>query len=676
VVCRAQAVGWIGAVVCCLFAGQISAATPPSEKLFPDTTKGYLAIPDVDELRNKFDLTQLGQLAADPAMKPFADDLKKQLKERLSRQGVTIGITWDDLDGVYGGEVAIALIQPNLDKKLHALALTCDTTGHADEAKKLLAKLHINLVGAGGNDKGKGAKKSLEKFEGVDLLIYNMPPRANEQVGRKVIYVYHDDLLLACDDLDITKEIVTKLNAKGAEKGSLAAVESFGGAMLEVKGASGAILPHAKWWIEPFGYGEVVRAANGGKKKRGKDMLQILHDQGFSALQGIGGFITFSTGEHEILHRTFIYAPAVKGAMGAEKYLLAARMLQFPNGAEQAPQPWIPRDAATYLSVNFKVKEAFEYSSTLVDAIAGDKDVFTSVLESLKKDKKGPRIDLREELVAFAGERVSLCTDYVLPITTKSERFMVAIEVTDVVAVRKAVAKLMKADPNARAVDTKKLGIPKEIEIWEIVNEDEPEADLPNIMVDGPGETETKAEEEPKEEEKETAFIPNSAITVIPTAGGKGGYLIASTHVDFLVKLLHSEKENDKLNRSGDLAMVNEALRKIVAPQESMRLFSRSDESLRPTYELMKQGKMPEAETMFAKLLNRMLNDDPDNKAPRKQLIDGTKLPDFQIARRYLGPAGIAMESKEKGWLLSGVLLTKDGAAVELAREPAEKKQD
>ena len=34
------------------------------------------------------------------------------------------------------------------------------------------------------------------------------------------------------------------------------------------------------------------------------------------------------------------------------------------------------------------------------------------------------------------------------------------------------------------------------------------------------------------------------------------------------------------------------------------------------------------------------------------------------------------MESKEKGWLLSGILLTKDGAALELAKQPEEKKQD
>lgn len=665
-VCRFQAAGWIG-VICCLFAGTVSAAVPPSEKLLPDTTKGYLAIPNVDELRKKFDATQLGQLASDPAMKPFAEDLKKQLKERLSRQGVTIGLTWEDLEGVYGGEVSIGLIQPNFNNKLHALALTCDTTGHDAEAKALLKKLDANLT-------KKGGVKVVEKAHGAELIVYTLPARANEQIGRKIIYIHHADLLIACDDFDIAKDILGRHVGQAGK--DLAGVAGFEGAMSEVKAASAGIAPHAKWWVEPFGYGEVVRAANGGKKKRGKDMLHILHEQGFSAIQGIGGFVTFSTGEHEILHRTFLYAPADPKAEKGDKYQLAMRMLSFPNSAEKAPQPWIPRDAATYLTMNLDIKNAFERSSTLVDAIAGDKDVFAEILNSLEKDKNGPKVNLRTELVAHAGERISLCTDYVLPISTKSERFMIAIEVTDAVAVRKTIAKLMKADPNARAVDTKKLNIPKDVEIWEIVNEEE-EVSIPDVTVNGPGETETKAEEETAQEgEEETVFLPNSAVTVIQTPGEKGGYLIGATHVDFLVKLLNAEKENDTLNRSGDVAMVYESLRKLVPAQEAMRFFSRSDESLRPTYELMKQGKMPEAETMFAKLLNRLLNEDDENKTLRKQLIDGTKLPDFQVARRYLGPAGMSMESKEKGWLLSGILLTKDGAALELAKQPEEKKQD
>jgi len=44
---------------------------PTSESLFPETTKGYLSVGSVDQLREAWDKTQLGQLTKDPAMKPF-----------------------------------------------------------------------------------------------------------------------------------------------------------------------------------------------------------------------------------------------------------------------------------------------------------------------------------------------------------------------------------------------------------------------------------------------------------------------------------------------------------------------------------------------------------------------------------------------------------------------------
>ena len=55
-------------------------AVVPSDQLMPATTTGYVSIADVDRLRVDFDKTQLGQLMADPIMKPFADDLKRQIE--------------------------------------------------------------------------------------------------------------------------------------------------------------------------------------------------------------------------------------------------------------------------------------------------------------------------------------------------------------------------------------------------------------------------------------------------------------------------------------------------------------------------------------------------------------------------------------------------------------------
>ena len=44
-----------------------------------------------------------------------------------------------------------------------------------------------------------------------------------------------------------------------------------------------------RWFIDPLRYAETMRAASGGKKKRGTDILKVLRNQGFDAIEGVGG---------------------------------------------------------------------------------------------------------------------------------------------------------------------------------------------------------------------------------------------------------------------------------------------------------------------------------------------------------------------------------------------------
>ncbi|MCA9150045.1 MAG: hypothetical protein KDA92_12120, partial [Planctomycetales bacterium] len=103
---------------------------------------------------------------------------------------------------------------------------------------------------------------------------------------------------------------------------------------------------------------------------------------------------------------------------------------------------------------------------------------------------------------------------------------------------------------------------------------------------------------------------------------------------------------------------------------DSLRSFGRTDESYRPNYELIRQNKMPESESLLGRVLNRMLGPD-DETVLRKQNIDGSKLPDFQVVRRYLGPTGMFMRSEKDGWYVAGVLLNKEDAYVEEAASTA-----
>jgi hypothetical protein len=619
-------------------------AAPSSESLLPASTKGYIATSDVDQVRAKFKETQLGELVNDPVMKPFIEDLKEQIGKKLEKAGKRMGLKWADMEGVYGGEVALALVQPDAkDKTSHATVLLVDITGKRDKADALLAKVDAN-------QKANKAVRSSLKAGGVEMVVYSQPLATGAKVPEKAYYYIKDDVLVATDHVTVATEIAGRFG--GAGTGSLSSLEAFKAAMKRNDDAAGGMQQQLRWFVEPFGYAEVSRAMQGGRRKRGNDMLKILKDQGFTAVQGLGGYIYFATGNEDILHRTYIYAPPVAGKGGdraKDKYNLAMRMLDFPNSTKATdldPQAWALPDVASYLTFNAKIKDAFELSKTLVDAIAGDEGVFDDIWLNLETDPNGPKINIRKELVDLLGERITIMTDVKVPVDLKSERLLGLVDVKDPVKVAKALEKAFAHDPAA-----KKRIIKGQI-IWELTQE-EGVAEDTELMIEGAGFVSKEEGEEAVAEEEAAPVLPNMAMTVFD------GHLIVSTHVEYITEFIERQGTHKGLAAEPDFIRVTAELKRLGSGHDSFRFFTRTNESYRATYELVKQNKLPQAETLLARLLNGMVGSKEEG-ALRKQAIDGSKLPPYEAVIKYFAPGGFYVQSERDGWFIVGCQLKKE----------------
>lgn len=619
------------------------AVSPPSEDLFPATTKGWVSVPNVDMLRADFKLTQLGKLIEDPVMQPFMEDLGKQLEEKLDEAGVKLGLKFADLDGVYGGEVATGMLKPDAKAKdSHAVALTVDVTGKHAAATALLAKIDKNLI-------AKGAVKAAKKLGATTLVIYTLPMKAGIKLPEKAIYALEGDMLIASDDEAVLIGMLGRLGAKKAAD-SLGATVPYKQVAAKVHGTKEPLDTHLRWFIEPLGYAEATRAANGGKVKRGLDKIKTLRDQGFACLQGIGGRVDFHDDEHEVLHQTYVYAPADPKAKAGNKYVKAANILDFPNGKNLEVQPWVPNTVSSYLTLNWDLQKAFEHFGSLFDAFADEPGTWEEIVAGLESDPNGPEIDLNEELMAHLGQRVTAIVDHTHPIHPACERVLVAIELNpaDKGAEKKvldAIKKLMKVEKDARAIQIEGH------DAWEIAERTE-EAVIPDLIIDSP---EFVALEGKPVEEAVAVAAPaerkiNWAVTVA------NGHLIFGTHVGLIADVLKAKAPAAQLATAADLARVRKALVKLGSGDDSFRFFTRTDEACHPTFELLKKGLMPKAETILGRSLNQAFA--PAKKGElRRQEIDGKKLPAWEKIAGYFGPAGTYVQSEDDGWLIKGCLL-------------------
>lgn len=615
------------ACVCLLLCSSALATPPTSETLLPNSTKGYFSVGNVPELAKNWQKTQLHQLLNDPVMQPFTADLHRQLGEKWLKSHEKIGLSIDDLRGIATGELAAAMVGTTEGKT--ALAVFVDVSGQEDRAQGVLKKASEQLIKDGG-------KRSQRKIAGVDVIVYDIPAPDDPKVIRHVVFFQKDGLLCGADDLAVATDVLKRWDGKQTD--NLSSQEAYKTVMARCQASAGDLKPDVRWFVDPLGFAEAMRIGDEKKMKT----LKMLRNQGFGAIRGLGGYVNFVTGDYEMLHRTAIYAPP--------PYEKAMRMLAFPNRADAAPLDWVPRSLATYTTLQCDIKNAFEYSSTLVDEAFGGENILEDLITDIREDENGPQIDLRKDLVAHLGQRVTVITDYKLPVSPTSERLLFAIEATNTKALAEAVKKSLQDDP-----DVIKRVFGTHI-IWEMKSEDAPVAAVtvehPGGGGDGgqaTGEQDVKAIEKKVEEVR----IPNAAIAVA------NGHLFVSSHVDFLEKILSKLPERDRLDGDVDYHRVGEELKKLGAVETSGRNFSRIDDEYRVTYELFREGKLPQADTMLAHLINRILGEEKDGVV-RKARLDGSKLPEYEVVRRYLGVSGSYVTSEKDGWFMIGFVLNKE----------------
>ncbi|MBN2475917.1 MAG: hypothetical protein JXB62_14995 [Pirellulales bacterium] len=698
----------------CVLAAPPSRAAQPAENLFPETTKGFLAVASVPSLIEHWNQTQLGRLMADPVMEPFADDLRQQYESRWTGVRRRLGLTLDDLKDVPSGEIGIGVVLAAPDRA--AVALVMDVTGNLPKAQALLEKVAENLI-------ARGAKQDTGTVaEGTQPVVHfdvPPPPEIEGAKNQQVYYLLTDQLLVASTDLNVLRGILAR--AAGTPRSSLATLPDFQVAMGRCSQDAGGAIPQIRWFIHPLGYAEAIRAATPPQQRRkGKPVVEILQNQGLAAVRSAAGFVSLASEGYEMVHRTFVYVPP--------PYKNAMKMLAFPAGSDFKPQPWVPRDVATYTTFYCDVLVAFDNFGPLFDEVFGgeeymfrvaaecqqdlekgtvpqaigeqldklrmtlspqaavatrqagsvweitDQDaiyvvrkraadlraylqytgIWAEVLDGMKTQEDGPKIDLRAELIRHLGRRITVISDYELPITTTSERLLYAIETADEQKVALAIEKTMKTEPTAKR---------REIDghvVWEIIEEahlDVPEVRvgaIPSLMPDESGDEDDS--ETPKEPFR---LLPHAAVTVA------NGHLFIASHLEFLTKVLRLSAQRETLANNIDYRMVDDAVGQLSIAGQCGRSFSRTDEEYRPTYELIRQGRMPESETLLGRVLNRIFGEGRGDV--RNQRIDGSKLPAYDAVRRFLGPAGMVVASESdqttgepKGWFFKGFTLSKE----------------
>jgi len=607
------------------------AASPPANQIFPDTTKGFLSIRNLEEFGEKWSQTQLGQLWNDPLMENFRNGIQRQLTEDMEQ---TFGLTLEGITSLPTGELAFGMIAvPN---QIPGYVLTMDVAGQRTETNAYLANLTQRLITA-------GVRRTTETYRGQQITVLTFPAPQTPTtlrgargevtitpIERQAFYMFWQDVLIASDRLHLLHLIADRLAGQSTAR-PLAEVESYRVIMNRCIGdMPDGVLPILRWYIEPLDYGESVRIALQNRspaaqaRRERPSIFSILRQQGFDAILGIGGVISVKVEEQETVYRTFIHTQ--------KPYRLAMQMIDFPNHVNFASPTWMPADLARRTIFHVNPLAIFDNFGVLFDAIImpGEEGVWRDILHGLENDPHGPRINIRDELIAHLGSRILGMSRYEQPITIRSESIVIAVELKPghEPAMFAGIEKLFGTDPEMMSTMHRSHKIwhrrpPEDIiapDIFQIEG-------IPCIFGGGSSDSGTVAPmgivrgQQPMDEDRPPMF-PEGGIVVAR------GYLFVSTNIEYLRVILDRLDSTvaSSVRDSAEYRQVQQIFSGmgLTNAPHFFQFFARTHETMRPTYEMVRLDRM--AQSAFSACPKKMVTSSRDSRSKESEKVSDVPL--------------------------------------------------
>lgn len=582
----------------------------PMDHYFPFYTAQFTSIPDVVRLASQFEKTDIGILAAQPNMKPFQDSISEQiasgpLKERL-------GITLNDLRNVANGEVAFGIIYPNKD--LLAIALMANISSHAAEANQLINKVSLSVQEKNG--------RVVRNQVGTALFIQLDFVDKNGK-NQKVVYITDSDLLIVCDNLMIAK----LLWQKASNNPAVASVKPIAASAYYQM-----IKRHSSANCESFTFVQIDRYTEAiqlldDKYTVGhlssKSPVESLKKSGLIGFRAAGGSLQFKPAPaFNRFVKGYVYAPKPwEGSMN---------MYQLVNVPCPEPPAWISSKISTYTAIQVNPELIIDNIAPFFDTYfgEGEQGVWSDVVEGLETDPMGPQINLKKDLVQYFDGQLLVISQALEPLNGDSECMAYALRIKDANAIRSALGRLFNGDPT---IKPDKIG---QFDIWQCSPRPKKTSPIGSVQ--------------PKKERPE-GIMAHASIAV------ENGYLIIASKREYLAQLLSPSDPplKDSIGYKRTMAVTKQRC----GDSACVWAYSPTENNYRLNYELFKDGKALESNTMLSRII-KAISGANKSKTQRTTKVDPSTLPPFDQIKTYFGTSGGFSKIEEDGFSFEEFILS------------------
>jgi len=553
---------------------------PTAPYLLPNETLAYVRVADTPELADRFKQTAIGRILQDQQIRPLISQLYESLVEAFREAEEAIGLSLDQILSIPQGELCVALVGP--EEGVPAVVGLLDTADRMPFAMGLLDLIGEQMV-------QNGAESSTESVKGTTLTIYDV--RGDGQ--RQFVHFEKDETIVLTTNLDVAKQVLAAWD--GGEEPTLAKNTKFTAIMRRCTG-SGDETPQITFFVDPIGLAKRVTRGNIAAAA-GMAMLPVL---GLDGIEAVGGSMTFATEEFDdITHLHLLLDSPRKGVV---------EMLALDSG-DTTPEPWVPADVATYVTLNWDFPKTYSAFGTLYNSIRGE-DALARDFNQRFSDRL--EIDFEEDILAALDGRVTYLAWMLRPARMNSRANMVGVKLKDAKQFRKVFDRVLGQFENQVKEET--FG---GVKYYCAAQRSEENRDRP---------------------ERPLMRRPDPAFAIV------GDYLLLTDSTDLFKHVISTKKD-------GSQALASQLEFKLIAAKvrrqpggekPGLLSFTQPEEGMRLLYDLAtadttRQRLSSGAEGNAAlRSLDKALRDNP--------------LPPFAVIAKYLAPGGSLLTNDESGF--------------------------
>ena len=563
---------------------------PGAPHLLPAETLAYIRVANVPELVEKFRNTAMGRIAADQQVQPFVGDLYRSAAEAFRVIEDRVAVPLHELLAIPQGELCVALVAAEQGRPQPVAFF--DVGDHLFAAEQVIESAETALA-------EQGATRTTRLVGNTEIVIQTMPGDRR----RRVAYFVREGVIGLSSDEEMLAQVLGVWD--GDEVNSLADNRTFTAIMKRSVGFKEEP-PQITWYVDPISLAK--RATRGNFSAQAG--ISLITGLGFDGVKAIGGSLILATDEFDgIFHTHLMLENPRNGAL---------KMIAFEAG-EVTPEPWVPKDAASYTSLNWNVDKTYAELTRLYDTFRGEDAWENQVVERVRKSLD---VDLEKEIIDALEGRATLVTWMQRPARINSQSRLVAF-------------KLNNPDQFRGTLDRVGAKFPER---------------LRSKTYGGVTyyQTETRGRGRNDPSDAEIVRTPTPCLAVL------GDYLLVTDSEKFFEQVVITQSDASlSLAHELDFKLIaNKIQRQQGETKAGMISFNRPEEGMRAMYELATasstQSRLAAASENNGVLraLNGALTNNP--------------LPPFAVLARYLAPGGALVTDDETGIHYTAFTLRRD----------------